>query len=175
MFIFYLQISQLQSSSSHRLIEMSTGSISRVSLMIIRCFSLRPAWEVDSVSLISDSFLVTCTSRAGGHYQDYHDIQTLLSWGPSSILHLTSWTDFFLVTVILPPLSLQSSLLICQCHHNIKMSPVEWDHIGQSVLFWKYCSVPGSDGRRHWVATSPSVCLSHGVSTIVNCRPSHGC
>ena len=102
-------------------------------------------------------------------------IQTLLSWEPSSILHLTSWTDFFLVTVILPPLSLQSSSLICHCHHNIKMSPVEWDHICQSVLFWRYCSVPGSDGRRHWVATSPRVCLSHGVSTIVNCRPSHGC
>lgn len=64
---FYFQLSQLHSSSSQRLIEMSTGSISRESLMIIRCLSLRPAEEaVVRVSLISDSFLVTWTS--GGQW-----------------------------------------------------------------------------------------------------------
>ena len=52
------------SSSSQRLMEMSTGSISLFSFRIIKCFILRlPFAGEESVSLISDSFLVTCNGR----------------------------------------------------------------------------------------------------------------
>ena len=44
--------------------EMSTGSISLFSFRIIKCFILRlPFAGEESVSLISDSFLVTCNGR----------------------------------------------------------------------------------------------------------------
>ena len=149
---------------------MSTGSISRESLMIIRCFSLRPAEEaVVRVSLISDSFLVTWTSGARGQWMMASSwLHTLLSCAPSSIRHLTSWIDFFLVTVMPPPLSLMVLFSMShQRHENIRISPVKWDHVCQSVLFWRYFFSPPSQavtGAGTESQLGSNVCLSHGGS-----------
>ena len=69
---------------------MSTGSISRESLMIIRCFSLRPAEEaVVRVSLISDSFFVTWKAGALGQWPGWWQFMITHLVVPSPVLYST--------------------------------------------------------------------------------------
>ena len=75
---------------------------------------------------------------------------------------------FLLVTVIPPPLSLMMLFSMShQCHEHIRISPVEWDHVCQSVLFWRYFFSPPSQavtGAGTESQLGSNVCLSHGGS-----------